>query len=238
VAQISQLSYDPYHRQSPAPMTVTSSTPAPPPAAPAPEPTTVSKAFEAMSAAQQAHRAHMAQLQARKDLNAEGYAAQVAAFADSPEAKAVEAHEAAVIARRDQAAADYERTLKGLVPEGDTAQELRNTRAWERHRNAISNAKSPVAAARVAIQNADDAELGVLLQELPAHLGALGVPTDWINQDVEQRAPELAATRAALDKAEQAVTVTRYDAGELRKGFAAGRPPVKLVDPNRFDPDR
>jgi hypothetical protein len=208
----------------------------------APQPsgeTTVAQAFSAMSIAQKAHQQHLDELQRGKDqFSPEGYAAQVAAFANTPEALAVDAHEAAVIARRNQAEADYARTLADLSPAGDAAQETRNSRVWDRHRHAIDNAKSPVTAARVAINQADAAELAVLLEEVPAHLAASGQPAEWVNGAVEQRAPELAAARKALDKANQAVTVTQYDAARLREGFASGRPPVTLVNPEKFDPDR
>jgi hypothetical protein len=228
--------------QHPSPMTINGRIAPTPVASPTPAEstqTTVSQAFLAMTTAQKAHQKHLDELQRSEDqFSAEGYLAQVAAFTDTPAAKAVDQHEAAVIERRNQAAADYARTLKQLAPEGDTAQELRNGRSWDRHRHAIDNATSPVAAARAAVNKAEGAELKVLLDELPAHLGASGAPTDWINGAVEQRAPELAAARKALDNANQAVTVTQYDAARLREGFATGRPPVTLVSPVPFDPDR
>lgn len=95
-----------------------------------------------------------------------------------------------------------------------------------------------MAAARVAINQADAAELAVLLEEVPAHLAASGQPVDWVNGAVEQRAPKLAAARTALGKANQAVTATKYNTARLREGFASGRPPVALVDPTPYDPDR
>jgi hypothetical protein len=215
------------------------SSPAPVAAAQASGQTTVTAAHLAMTAAQKAHQQHLEELQRRETkFSPEGYADEVATFAKTPEAKAVEQHAAAVVERRNQAAADYDRTLAELSPAGDAAQETRNSRTWERHRRAIDSAKSPVAAARVAINQADAAELAVLLEEVPAHLAATGAPTDWINGAVEQRAPKLAAARTAFDKANQAVTATQYNAARLQEGFATGRPPVTLVDPTRFDPDR
>jgi hypothetical protein len=237
MATITQLSYDPHHRQGPVPMTITGPKPAPP-AAPAPKVTTVSTALATMENARSAHQKHLAEVaRSRESFTADGYRAKVLEFADSPEAKAVDEHEAAVIARRDKAAADYEQTLANLSRPGDSAEEQRNSRAWDRQKRTIDHADSPVAAARAAINQAKPEELGVLLDELPAHLAATGHPTDWITSSVEQVVPELAAARGQLDKASRAAEIAQYDAARLREGFASGRPPVELVDMARFDPD-
>lgn len=233
---VQNASYNPWEQPAHN-MTIASARPAPP-AAPAPKITTVSTAFETMKSVRSAHQKYLAELAASKSkFSPDGYRAKVLGFKDSPEAQAVDQHEAAVIARRDKAAADYEQTLANLSRPGDSAEELRNSRAWDRHKRTIDNAKSPVAAARAAVSQAKPEELGVLLDELPAHLAATGHPTDWINQAVAQVVPGVANAREVFDKASRAAEIAQYDARRLREGFASGRPPVELVDMARFDPD-
>ena len=139
-------------------------------------------------------------------------------------------HEAAVAA--------YQGYLESLSPEGDAAQETRNSRAWDRAWKAIDRAESPTAEARNQIRKASDSDLGVLLREIPAHLETLRAPTDWVSRAVEERSPELAAKRSAVEKSSQAVSVMRHEASRLRQSFADGRPLASpLVDGSKFDPE-
>jgi hypothetical protein len=168
----------------------------------------------------------------------EGLRVQIQAFADTNAAKSVDRYEQAVLEREAQAGAEADRRLRELSPDGDTATELRNDRARARAQRALDKADSPVATAKELIERADRTVLGVLLRELPSHLEASGQPTDWIPQAVAAKVPEYAEARAKHEKARQGATVVRYNANVTREGFRRGRPPVKLVDPSPYDPDR
>jgi hypothetical protein len=66
--------------------------------------------------------------------------ARLAQFADSPAAVSVDAAENAVDQRVALAQSEYDNELAGLSPDGDTAQELRNSRIWERQRRVLDAA--------------------------------------------------------------------------------------------------
>jgi hypothetical protein len=201
--------------------------------------TPVAQSFSGMTNVNKQFQQHLDETQRNAPhYSPDGLKAQIAAFADSPAAKSVDGYEQAVLQREAQAAAEADRRLRERAPDGDTVTELRNDRAWARAQRALDSADSPVATAKELIDKADRAELGVLLQELPAALEAKGQPTHWINAAVAEVVPEYAEARDNLAKARQAATVVRHNATATREGFRRGRPPVKLVDPSPYDPDQ
>lgn len=169
---------------------------------------------------------------------------EIAAFADSPAAAQVD-EAIALAAKREadaqQAVADI---ITNLSQPGDTAQELRNSRAWERAARQLDNAPGDHIAevARKLIANAADDELGVLLTELPSYLDSQGAGSDWIEHVTAERVPELAAARKAAQKAAQSRQILNHDA-ELLRGRIMNTPapqaytPIKFIDVEKYDPD-
>lgn len=169
---------------------------------------------------------------------------EISAFADSPAAAQID--EALALAERreaeaQQAVADI---IKTLSPQGDTAQELRNTRVWERAARQLDNAPGDHVAevARKLIANSTDDELGVFLTELPAYLDAKGAGSDWLEHVTADRVPELAAAKKAAQKAAQSRQIVAHDAQLLRgriKNTATPKQyqPVKFIPFDKYDPD-
>ena len=92
--------------------------------------------------------------------------------------------------------------------------------------------------AKQALESADAATLGVLMQEVPAYLESRNMPTDWIGPVVTQKVPELGEKLGKVQRVKQAQQVLDYNIAGLRKGFQSGHPPNFLVDPSKYDPDR
>jgi hypothetical protein len=178
--------------------------------------------------------------QHRGQLSDDGVRAHIAAFADSHAAKAVDSAVADVRARRDAAAAKRDSIFAGLSPDGDAAAELRATRDWNRAKAILDRADDGVVGttARKAIANADPAERGVLIRELPGYCEARGVPADWLDAAVTQAVPELAAADREYRAAERAAEVVDHDAKVLKRALAEGRAPDPrtLVDPTAISP--
>lgn len=169
---------------------------------------------------------------------------EISAFAKSPAAAQID--EALAIAERreaeaQQAVADI---VAGLSPQGDTAQELRNSRAWERAARQLDAAPGDHIAevARKLVANSTDDELGVLLAELPAYLDAKGAGSDWLEHVTAARVPELAAAQKAAQKAAQSRQIVAHDAALLRGRIAnttapKAYTPVAFIDTTKYDPD-
>jgi hypothetical protein len=170
----------------------------------------------------------------------DGFRSEIGAFADTDVARAVDKAVEQVRLRRDQAQTQVDKIRRDLSPSGDTAAELRASRYWDRTRRLLDNLNSPnlFGAAHDLISNANRAELGTLLQEIPAYLQARGQSTEWIDTAVAKAVPEYAEAREELTKADRALLVTSYNAKALRQGFNNGRPPAVLADPGKYDPDR
>jgi hypothetical protein len=179
--------------------------------------------------------------EAKQHYTPEGYQAQLAKFAATDAAKAVDTAEASATARVDQAAAQFAKIRKDLSPNGDTAAEIRADRYWNRTKPLLDSAKAgAVLKAQKLIASASREELGTLLQELPAYLEAGNHPTDWIDAAVGQAVPEYGRAAAQLKKAQQARTIAGFNAKKLRETFAHGHAGsfVTVTDGRKYDPDK
>jgi hypothetical protein len=171
----------------------------------------------------------------------EGYQAQLAKFADTGAAKAVDTEVGNLQASADQAAAKLAKIMTGLSPDGDTAAELRAGRFWDRTKPLLDNAKEgAVSRAQKLITTASREELGTLLQELPAYLEAHNQPTSWIESAVSQVVPEYGQAVKRNRLAQKALTIGKYNADNLRRTFAEGHAgsPLVLADLRGYDPDK
>jgi hypothetical protein len=175
----------------------------------------------------------------REHYSPDGLKAQVEKFSDTAAARAVDAAVASVRDHADKANAQVEKIRRGLSPNGDVAAELRATRLWDRTRPLLDNAKEGAfGRAQKLIANANREELGVLLQELPAYLEALGHPTNWIDTAVGQVVPEYAQAAKRRQKAQQALTIAELNAKSLQRSFAQGYSSSILTDARLYDPDK
>jgi hypothetical protein len=172
----------------------------------------------------------------------EGLAAQVARFRESDAAKGVATAEQEVAQLVEQAQQRVDGIRTGLSPQGNTADELRAGRYWDRTKAVLDNQSDQgklAAAAQQAISNADRAELGTLLQELPSYASARGASSAWLDPLLARVVPEYGAAQQHLVKAKQAKLITNDNVRRLREGFRKGHSPhVPLVDPSRYDPER
>lgn len=178
-------------------------------------------------------------------LDANRLHSEIAAFSNSPAMKQVDEAERLVIERDEAAEQAVTDIVKGLSPQGDTAQELRAGRAWDRavrQLDSVSPDRVPEMA-RKLIANASSDELGVLLTELPSLLTSKGHENlDWIEQAVAQKVPELAKALEQRKLATQARTLIAYDAGRVRERVTkTARPgeyaPIRWTEVGKYDPD-
>jgi hypothetical protein len=204
-----------------------------------------------MSAVEQAHAAivhaknefqkHVNDVGRHRDhYSPDGFRAQVAEFANTDAAAAVDAAVSQVRERADEAATQVDKLRRSLSSHSDAVAEMRAGRYWVRTQRILDNTGNAklFGVAQNLITEADRAELAVLLEELPAYCESRGQSTSWLDAAVGQAVPEYGAARARLTKAQQARTVIEYNAKALHRGFAEGRPPTVLADPARYDPDR
>jgi hypothetical protein len=202
--------------------------------------TVVTQAYSAVAKVRDMHSEHLDAVNRDEGLTEQGRADAVAGFANTSTAAYLDTVQEAVDQRVELARNDYQQRLAGLSPDGDSSQELRNSRAWVREKRKLDAAGSnPLALslARQALERADAATLGVLLQELPAYLESRKIPVDWVNPVVTQKLPELGQAQHQVHQAQQAKVVLDHDIAAIRKGIQSGHPPSFLVDPSRFDPD-
>jgi hypothetical protein len=175
----------------------------------------------------------------REHYSADGLKAQIAKFAETDAAKAVDTAVDSFRGLEEAAGKQVEKIRRDLSPDGDTASELRAIRFWDRTKPVLDNAKEgALGRAQKLITNANREELGTLLQELPAYLEALGQPTDWIDAAVGQAVPEYDNAIKRHQKAKQAHTIAKYNALSLRKAFAEGRSGSIITDARNYDPDK
>ena len=177
----------------------------------------------------------------KQHYTSEGYQAQLAKFASTDAAAAVDIAVDNLQALADVAAGKLGKIMAGLSPDGDTAAELRAGRFWDRAKPLLDNAKEgAVSRAQKLIVNASREELGTLLQELPSYLEARNQPTNWIEAAVSQVVPEYGQAVKRNRLAQNTLTIAKHNANGLRRTFTEGRAgsPIVLADLRGYDPDR
>jgi hypothetical protein len=203
--------------------------------------TTVEKAHAAMVHAKNSFQNHVEKTDENKHLySGEGYRDQIAKFADTDAARAVDQAVAQVRERAEKASAQVDRLRRDLSPAGDAATELRATRFWNRTRGVLDSLESGkiFGAAQDLIRNADREQLGVLLQELPDWLTAHGHANDWLDTVVDQVVPEYGSARKQAKLAKQALLIAEQNAKTLHRSFANGQAAgAVLAAPDEYDPD-
>ncbi|MBI3213168.1 MAG: hypothetical protein HYZ38_05070 [Mycobacterium sp.] len=160
----------------------------------------------------------------------EGFKDQIAQFAKTDAALAVDKAVENAQSRVESALAKADKVRAGLSPDGDTAAELRATRYWNRTKGVLdANQTSAHSLAQKLIGEATREELGTLLQELPTYLQTIGAPTSWLDEYIARAIPEYGATKAEVDQATHSLQLIQAAAKFVRDGIANGRAPNKQV---------
>jgi len=201
--------------------------------------TVIEQAHAMMTHAKAQFGKHLDSIQ-RDRYSAGGLREEIANFADTDAARAVDKAVEQVRQRRDQAQTQADEVHRNLSPNGDTATELRASRFWNRTKGLLDTVDTGqlLGRAQGLLTKADRAELGTLLQELAPYLTSRGQATDWIDSAVAEIVPEFSHARNQLRTADQALQITAFNAKALRRGFEKGRLPTVIVDPGKYDPDR
>ncbi|SCX32923.1 hypothetical protein [Mycolicibacterium fluoranthenivorans] len=177
--------------------------------------------------------------------SARGLQDRIAAFADGPEMRLMDAAQQAVEDAADAADAKVDDVRNGLSSNGDTAAELRATRYWNRTArllDSVTDTGSLAARAQALVTAAAPEELGTLTQELGPYLESRGAQSDWVEAQLAQAAPQLGEALAAQSLAHKAQAVTANNANKLRNevartetpnGYGSGQPNA-LRDGLRF----
>lgn len=226
-----------------APMTVTVVPPATVSAPQsAPTQTLESQAFEDLTAIAHACNAHhdkvdrdaIDPLTGQIDSAKPAFKLAHAEFADSEHARRIDTIERQIAERVAAKKRAREQIRKSLVKEGDTAAEIRASRKWEADRNLLEAQGGSLETGRKLLEDADPAELSVLLEQLPKYYAAQGIDASGvINAVLPQKCPALAEADADLRLAERRAAVVTTDAAGLRADIASGCKvrPESLVDP-------
>lgn len=202
--------------------------------------TVVEQAHNSMVGAASEFAKHLDEIQReRHHLSEDGFRARIAAFTKTPAAAAVEDAVSRVQERAEEAATLVDKLRRDMSVPHDAVAEMRAGRSWNRTRLTLDSARNSkaIVAAKSIIANADPAELGVLCEELGPYLQSRGLPTEWVEDAIGQAVPEYGAARARLTKARKARLIAEHNATTLRKGFAEGRLPAALANPDKYDPD-
>jgi hypothetical protein len=189
--------------------------------------------YAAQVNAKKSFEQHLANVRANKDLTPQGTENAIAAFANTPAAQAVDTAHEVMQQHAADAHANVDAIRKALTQPGDSAQELRNSRIWDRAKRVLDNADDGRVGtvAQRLISSADRPMLGVLHEELPAYLDSRGVDSDWLPTAFEQSVPELAKASQDARQAQRHADVIAANTAALKRGFAGGAAPPKLVDP-------
>lgn len=193
------------------------------------------QAYTAIVHADKAFRSHIAATaEVRHRYTDSGYREQITGFATTDAVKAAERATEQVAQARQAAHDRAAKLFADLSPDGDAAAESRATRYWHRSERLLDNSDRKLIAARDLVDKATPAELGTLLQELPAWLQANNVPDDWVEAAVTHKVPEYAAARRDAARLDRAWQISQHNLGKLHQGITALRASVTPpLNPNQ-----
>ena len=181
----------------------------------------------------QRHRDYLAQ--ADDDFSPEQRDRYAAAFDGSSQLDVLEQ----AFDKQEQAyESDYESAVAAQSANIDESAALR---IRDRVLDRLNNADKPVTAARQLVSDARPEELGVMLQEIPSWLESRKHPTDFIEQILADKCPEVADKAARLRKARQASAIGRETIRRVREGIRTAAPPsvlMKSEDLAKYDPTK
>lgn len=79
------------------------------------------------------------------------------------------------------------------------------------------------------------------MQELPSYLESRGHPTDFLQELVARKYPDVAEAHERMRRADQFSVIGRQTALAIRNGIKAAAPPRVLLSPHdarKYDPER
>jgi hypothetical protein len=170
----------------------------------------------------------------------------IAEFAKSPAVQDMERRLAEVRTYAEAAEESVVRTRVSLERPGDTAEELRATRLWNRTQRTLDALPdgNVVSTVQKLIEDASPSDLSALLQEVPAYLESKGINTDFVDDAVAKASPKYAHARKMAAAGKQAVTIAEANAKRVRDRISTtypdsyGRPksfPLTFASPD-YDP--
>jgi hypothetical protein len=135
---------------------------------------------------------------------------------------------------RDEKRAAVDKIRSGLIPERDTAAEIKAQRDWARSERLLDSAPSDGERAKMAQQMLEQisnpAEFATAVEEFGPYLKAHGLPTQWLEQTITERIPALGEARQQLSQAERELTKTKFNADQQRRMLAKGGRAKYLVE--------
>lgn len=209
--------------------------------------TATERAYAAITHAQNQYLSHVRTTAANKDRYSElNYKRQLAGFAATDAAGALDTAVGSMKDRVDQARAHVDKTRASLNKPGDAAQESRNTRYWNRTKPLLDKAgPGTLSVAMKFIERATPDELSVLLEELPSYLEVSRGPEDVqravaaLDAQAQRSVPEYGRAVRQLGKAEKAATVVAHAATQLAGAITEGREtPIRMTLNSDYDPDK
>ncbi len=161
--------------------------------------------------------------------------ADVESFASKPEVQQqIQQAVQLVAGMRDEAQAEVDKVRNNLVPQRDTAAEIKAQRDWARAERLLDSAGSDGQRAAMAQQMlqqiADPAEFATAVEEFGPYLQAHGQPTQWLEQTITERIPALGEARQQLSRAERELAVAKFNADQQKRALARGDRAKHLVD--------
>jgi hypothetical protein len=228
------LNPDPYgHLNNPDRMTIASASPQPQQQGQPDPPSYTEQAYGQVLDVHQRHRDYLAQADA--DLSSEQRARYAAAFDGGSQLDVLaEAFDRQLSAYQ----ADYETAVAAQSANIDEQAALR---VRDRLLRRLEHADKKQVAAQEILKTCPDSELGVALQEVPSYLEVNGLATDFIEQVLAERCPEIADKAARLRKAQQTSAIGRETIRKVREGVRTATPPhvlMKAEDLAKYDPAR
>ena len=159
-------------------------------------------------------------------LTEQGVEAAHEVFASSPTAKALDTAELELadwIATVERKPAEVIAKLSN--PKASTADELRNSRAWDRSVRELDAADNGHLAAKIRdiVTAAAESELGVLAAELPAYARSRGIPEEAVTAALKARVPELASAYDEVARARRTHTLLAHKLAAVRTAVGQRR---------------
>jgi hypothetical protein len=133
-----------------------------------------------------------------------------AAFVDTDDFRGIDTVEQLAAQKVAEKKAEREAIRKSLVTEGDTAAEIRASRRWESDRDLLNSKGGSLEVGRKLLEDADDASLSVLVEQLPRYYEARGVDASKvIDETVSRKCPQLAEADREARRAEMNAAVLK-----------------------------
>jgi hypothetical protein len=162
-------------------------------------------------------------------------------FEQTPAARAIGEHMAAVDDYVQATEAEAQRIRDGLRPGDSVADQLAAQRKWSRIKGKLDAADdgTVTSVAQRVIETASLEELPTVAEELPDYLEGRNVPGEFVDDLLGQRVEEYGQARDRVRLAHKQRAILQHDAAKLHRQIHEGhRSEVPLVDPRNVTAQR